>query len=1075
MKQDEIKKTTRTITPDDYKRFLEYYGKPEPIQDTSEAEYDSQLNSAIQWVIEKCDSGNIEIVDIGCGKGVLLERLIQNEIFTNFNEIFYMAIDDEEKLSSVNNTVFKNRVHKYCDYKTLDEFYKKWPDGRNIRRIIFIRNVLHELNILKTANLFSHIANNINTSDVLFIQDFLCFPKIERHNVCWDRGFLEEVLKKLGFTNVRAIKLPSRSGNRWFNLTATTEVKSQIELNETEKVVFDGRLNQHKFWSRLGALQEEGLHERLKELEWLDFDLQFGYLTRQLNDFDSTFIPPLTDKQTEVLKNSTFINSIDQFIKQNILEHSNLSQFNGFRERGKQLDIGENFLRDKERCLAIVYGGKSFGKRTFITQLLASRSYDKTPIIINVEQGLDCWNLIEEILSKSGLRLNAEIISLLPELSWENTKPIFRRFFEVFATRMIIALCNFDNFLDPNGNFDDDNILSFLKLFIEQDGSKLIISSKADYIPNELSIGQNQLEESIHIGRFGSDEPIINILDDYFDRGPTGLEQYPEKLLSLIGRHPALAEIVGRNLRHSGQKLLNDKAFLKEIEYDLREYLWKRLIDKESFDSLKVFSQLRIAVPKTIIKNLSSEYSLRKSISSGLLFEIYDPFWTNLVDGIGVLRLRQIGDGISSDLDNIKHKEDTFDQNKHKTVAQLYHDVYSKDDDPKWLRESYYHKILSGDDNFIGQLGDYYWRELCSSASYIFSTKKDYELSLKLFNYANEIRNLLRYSRMHKASCLVRIGKEKEGLKEYTALFEEYPDKIGVKTSYVDALLYKHMYTESITFLKEQELSPDSSPWIAGQWGRAYLGKNNYSKALESFFLQKKLSNLLTPFIFVSIARVYRYMGRINLALDLIEEGLEVFANSDSLKLLKGSTLEVLGKNDEAYEILQALFIKVPHSPDVALPLIKILLKKDDLHNAKKVLSRCKNLIDNHSPVLVTAEAEILKRTNPKAAIDLLRRQDDDDQNITGMLLETYFSAGLMETTSDKRITIAEEGMGIEVPESLLNNAMIVINLCRLSILANNHQKYSELIERLIDMEVEESELDKLISLCDQFMPNQKG
>ncbi|MFZ2633747.1 MAG: hypothetical protein WA081_04970 [Desulfosalsimonadaceae bacterium] len=406
MKQNEINKGDRKTTPNVYERFMEYYGKPEPTQNISEAEYDSQLNTAIQWIIEKCDSGSIEIVDVGCGNGVLLERLIQNDIFENFKKIFYMAIDEEKKLSTVNDIAFKNRVHKYCDYRTLDEFYREWPKDRNIQQIIFIRNVLHELDIYKTASLFSHISNNINMNDLLFIQDFLCFPKIERHNVCWDRGFLEDALKKFGFTSVRAIRIPSRSGNRWFNLTASIEDKSKIESPEAEKIVFHARLDQYKFWSKLGALQEDGHHERLKELEWLDFDLQFGYLTKQLTDFDSTYIPPLNNKQTEVLKNSILINSIDQFIKQNTLAPSKLYQVKGFRERGKQLNIGEIFLRHKERRLAIVYGGKSFGKRTFITQLLSSRSYDKTPIIINAEQGLDCWNLIEEFLSKCGLLIS---------------------------------------------------------------------------------------------------------------------------------------------------------------------------------------------------------------------------------------------------------------------------------------------------------------------------------------------------------------------------------------------------------------------------------------------------------------------------------------------------------------------------------------------------------------------------------------------------------------------------------------------------------------------------------------------
>ncbi|MFZ2630162.1 MAG: tetratricopeptide repeat protein [Desulfosalsimonadaceae bacterium] len=532
---------------------------------------------------------------------------------------------------------------------------------------------------------------------------------------------------------------------------------------------------------------------------------------------------------------------------------------------------------------------------------------------------------------------------------------------------------------------------------------------------------------------------------------------------------------MGRNLRRSGKSILNDKAFLKEIEYDLREYLWKRLVDEDSSDSLKVFSQLRIAVPKKIIKSLSTEYSMKKGISSGLLFEIHDPFWNYLVDGVGILRLRQIEDGISSDLDEFKHKDGTFEPNDHKKVAQLYNEVFSEDDDPKWLRESYYHRILSGDDNFLGRLGDYYWHELCNSASYIFKTKKDYELSLKLLNHANEIRPLLRYSRMHRASCLVRVGYGEEGLKEYTALFNDYPDKIGVKTSYVDALLYKHRFNESIIFLSEHNLKPDLSPWIAGQWGRAYLGENNYSKALECFFIQKKISYQLSPFIFVNIAIIYRYMGRIEAAFKVIEEGLNTFHFSDSLKLLKGSTLEILGNNDEAYEILQPLFMKVPHSPDVVLPLIKVLLKKNDLHNAKRILAKCRDLNNSHSPILITAEAEILKRYDPIAAITLLKTQSEDDQHNTGMILEAYCSAALAATTSKNRIELAEEGLELNIPESLFNNAMIVINICRLSILANNYSRYSDLIGRLIDMEVEEYEISKLISLYEQFNPNQKA
>ena len=219
----------------------------------------------------------------------------------------------------------------------------------------------------------------------------------------------------------------------------------------------------------------------------------------------------------------------------------------------------------------------------------------------------------------------------------------------------------------------------------------MILLGRFNFLPRSLQQSAARHQSIVRIGLFATDVTVVNILDDYFDRATARLPDYPARLINAIDRHPLIASLVGQILRKRGPNIFENERFFLEIEQRLRDDLWNRLIDADTRPAVLAASQLRIATPPFVLEQLSSLESVHSALDNSVLYKLPDNRWRELVSTLGVFRVHRI----ESDADQeLIAGEDPTD---HGRIADLYWSVYREDDDPKWIRESYFHRMAAAE------------------------------------------------------------------------------------------------------------------------------------------------------------------------------------------------------------------------------------------------------------------------------------------------------------------------------------------------------------------------------------------
>ena len=185
MPEDKKKKKQKQ---NEYERFLSNYGKKVPPQEAKRALYDSQIKNmslGIATIIGSSDKGTI--LDIGCGKGIILERLNKIGTFIKNKGWKYLGVDFEEYEEDLLILAAKLRLHKRVDFIQLKDFQEMEISTESHPLPIFtiIRNVIHELDINDTSELVYKLISIMEKDDTLLVQDFQVFPEAEEGNVCW--------------------------------------------------------------------------------------------------------------------------------------------------------------------------------------------------------------------------------------------------------------------------------------------------------------------------------------------------------------------------------------------------------------------------------------------------------------------------------------------------------------------------------------------------------------------------------------------------------------------------------------------------------------------------------------------------------------------------------------------------------------------------------------------------------------------------------------------------------------------------------------------------------------------------
>jgi tetratricopeptide (TPR) repeat protein len=1051
----------KSVSYQQLERYIQSYLALE-VQDPEEALTDPQLATAIPLIADRVAGGTGgAIIDIGCGTGSLLARLLTVKAFSENKDWIYVGIDTEDKISEAQRVARKVRMSRKAEFLEISDFHSEWPKVHE-NQVVICRNVFHEIKIDETSILLNYVAANLNPGNMFLIQDLMCLPVSERNSACWIPDNLAVCLTEIGYSQVHFVAQVTRSGNSYFNLSATAPVTPVPSLQVCRATVRAARQRQWSIWVELEKEENKALSGRSELIEALDLDLQVTALTRQLRD-EGVLRLDLDDEFSRRVRASAFTKRVAEMVESGLIAKTTVDEYVHFRERGEQLTILEEFLRSSKR-IAVVHGGIGTGKTTLVRRLLSNRAYGKAAIVVDGRRTKGYWPFVEEFFSQIGLNLSPEQLSVLSNISFDNMEVSFRHLLNAYAHKIIIFYDSFSEILDSNSEIADQMLERLLCLIAGKQGIKLILASRSDVVPARLQFAASEAPTAARVGRYGTEQTVVNILDDHFDRASNGISEYPEALISAIDRHPLITLLAAQTLQKFGSNILLDSNFVSELRNRLRDDLWTRLVDDTSRPAVVASSQLRVPVPMTMLETLTTRTSIQAATSGELLYSLGDSRWGRLWSTLGIFRLRSVGDPspAAGDINTVERPEPV----DHSHIASIYRSLYRLDDDPKWIRESYFHIMIAGGDesrNLSKSLGSYYFDELIASGDYEFVRNRDYKSALNLYTIAMEVGNLRETAAMRRASCLIRVGNRQLGEEVYKKLCATYPNSIGIRTSHIDALLFRHDYRAALTALERYEFRPDASKWIAYQWGRTHLGLEKYDAAIDIFRTLVDREDADSHF-YVHLARAHQQFGALQDAIDVLRRGARRFVGNIAIMTALGADLERAREDDEAKEILEALFRDRSDNVRAALSLVRIHLRNGDLASARQILRTAeKSAPDDLEYFVIAARVEVmLFEGRPDLAVEFLEKHVAQDPTLVGMLLDAYVQLANAEADTHKRAGILNTALNLKGLTQFAINAPVQVNRARLALAARDASIFSEAVGNLKKTKIATAEIAKL-------------
>lgn len=1047
--------------------FLKNYGSPEQAQEASEAATDSQIRcitTPIAHLITINDTGTI--LDVGCGKGIILSRLANVACFEEKQGWGYIGTDFQELLNDILHLAIDYRIHKKVDVIPLDDFYDEWPTRTKWPgpHIVIIRNVFHELGIDSSARLLSHIRKNIESEDTVIIQDLSVFPKAEKGNVCWIPTLFDELLREFGLeTSLTEDK--SSTGNRWFTIIANASSKTGLSLDEVKEKVIEFRTRQLSKWKTLGGLYHDD--EMFRDLRFakIDFDLQVGALILQLQDVASD-VSPLNHDQEVLIYKETFEKSLHGFIFQKTIGEIVFKEASRhFRDRANSLNGVVDFMTSEYR-ITTVTGATLMGKTELLRHFLYGEGFkhDRVPVFVDIRPTASVWNLLDSIFSAIGCRIPIDALQKLREITFTDVRTSINDFFHSIAGRIVCVFDHFENILDSSGRIFDRDIKELLFILLEPEGAKVVITSRLEsidlsFVPEFFVYPKPQPP----VGRFPRGEHVENVLQSFLLR-----PKYPAVLIDAIDRHPFLTTLAGMYLQKYGESALEDYRLLDDLKLQMRDAIFSRIVDDKSRPAVEAISRLRIPVPRKMLVQLSSEKSVFSAEDIGVIRPHFGGGRGDLIGCIGALQIvpseyaeQASEDVFYSDLDT---REKGIERDAQENIVKCYAQLYREDDDPIWLREMYYHRMVIGGKESLGQFGTLYRSELFSAGEYWYDKEKDFDKALWAYNLALEHGQPGYYIRMRIASCKVRLGLEKkdflnEGDKEFQSLLKRYPSEYGIKMAYVDASLWIKNYTGALKLLREFGFSYTDHWWIAGQFGRAYSGRHEHNKAIAAFEYQLKEKPKAS--VYEQIARAYHRLGDTDKEIDKIVKGIKKYPNNIRLRLCYGALLERVGEADQAVEVLEKIFEDDPNNGWVIFPLIRSLARIGRIDDIIEIWRRIRYKTRPEF-LRIPIEAEILARQERfEQALSVLSRASDDEHKV-GQSLEIYFAWANSQTDDEERKHIAKTGLSQPIDPIIQRNVPVLIMRCNLALIAKDRERCEEAINTINTINPHLRELERI-------------
>lgn len=258
-------------------RYIAGLDAPEQPQSPSGTESDAQRIVLRQFLQSAKAQPKLDaIVDIGSGKGVLAAELCI--VWEGTEAPRYVAVDLSPQLTElVIPLQLHNNSCKFDFHEFLRLHIKSFAD---LHTVFVIRNVIHELDIEQTSDLFFRLREILNPKCILYVQDMINLPVVERRNVGWRSNDIQEFLEFCGFKFDR-FEVSGRSGTNWFSgiakISGTPKSKESIL-----KKCFDIRSRQKEDALKTFADAEQSSEEDSK-LSYMRASFEISTLERQLD------------------------------------------------------------------------------------------------------------------------------------------------------------------------------------------------------------------------------------------------------------------------------------------------------------------------------------------------------------------------------------------------------------------------------------------------------------------------------------------------------------------------------------------------------------------------------------------------------------------------------------------------------------------------------------------------------------------------------------------------------------------------------------------------------------------------
>ncbi|MDD2300465.1 MAG: hypothetical protein PHU69_12620 [Fermentimonas sp.] len=1033
-------------------KVITYNSSCAKVQENAAARTDTQIKSLTPFIFSALSTSHEgTIVDYGCGKGILLNRLCQiSEFFKS--QWNYCGVDVQEDYEEdIAQLAVGYKLRRRSEFRSVDD-YSKLNINANRKNLNFpspvmfvCRNVLHELSINETAMLLYNALNTLLANEILIIQDLYTFPSLELKHACWEPTLLTELLTHVGFTG-SVLPDDTAHGNTYYTYSGTKKDSHSITLSGVEDEVYKYRKKQLELWTPM--YRDNKYHNDCRDIEIAqhDFTYQYAalcYIVMEYKSIDIT-VSAQTDR---FIFQDTVLNCYNNLLTGSLCFKEYNPTVVRFRDRAKGQDILNDFIIGVQN-ISIVYGSPLIGKTSLINEVVG-RKKERSMIVLDFKYSSNIWNLLEEFYSSLGQKLNLQpLLQDNTALNYNDVKEIISNTIKLCASRCLVIFDHFEKVIDNNGNINNEDIHSFIFEFVSNTQAKIIVSSNIKLPKFEVSCIEYGKPVVIELKRLPTKKHVINILDDYIDRSSIHLGYYPNDLIEAIDGLPYLASLAGRIVASKGIHYLDDHAFMSDLKNKMRQELMMHLVTDVTSRLVITLSLLRIAVPMSLIKPLSSENAIAEALDKGLLYREYSFAGVVHYSGIKTFRTQLQEDEMMIDSDtgqliNINQL--------HQELSHQFKMLFLRDKEPKWLRESHYHLICTGDKTVIEKFGvlfcDEFYDAGCEWQYRHEYNKAEYAFDLA-YSYGSTINNL----QIKRASVKMRVGKTKESIDLYHQIINKYPSWGSAKSSFIDSFLSVRKFDDAFNLLKTYGIGYQrSKDYVLYQFARAHLGLHQYREARDAITkaLQIHSSDRYFDILMLSL----RKLGQVNELKSSLIAARKEYPNNVRIAIDYASYL-IHTKESNLMKEAEVILINILSDFRGEGFALKQLCKLYYLQGRKAdALDVYKDNVDFIRPSWMkwTIEFEMLLSQNKWLECIGLIETNKSSNEINALCYEkkTYLLWSISLRNEDKK-EIAQRGLSIPISTAYRSNIPLMVMQAKLAKLAENDAVYEETL-RLIE------------------------